>query len=86
MNDALQERVTVAKNGQRKNISNLEAIVAELVDRAKSGDAKMMPLLLTLLRDFDRNADPGAPEPAAFTEADKQIIDRIRARFGGKKE
>ena len=86
LNDALRERVTVAKNGQYKKISKLEAIVTQLVDRANSGDAKAMPLLLTLLRDFEGRADPGAPDSAAFTEADERIIERIRARFGGKRE
>jgi hypothetical protein len=37
-----------------------------------------------MLRDIERDTDPHSAEPI-FTEADRQIIQRIQARFSGEK-
>jgi hypothetical protein len=39
-----------------------------------------------MLRDIEGHAEPGAADPDTFTEADAQIIQRIRARLRGAKE
>ena len=43
-------------------------------------------ILLGMLRDIEGHAEAGAADPDLFTEADAQIIQRIRARLRGEKE
>jgi hypothetical protein len=47
---ALGERIAVTENGHRKRITKLEAAVKKLVNRAASGEARAMLLLLALVQ------------------------------------
>jgi hypothetical protein len=86
LNKALNEPVIVTENGGRRKISKREAIVTQLVNCSAKGDLKALQILLAMLRDVDSQAEPGAADPAIFTEADAQITRRIQARLGGAKE
>ena len=86
LSKALNELVIVTENGGQRKISKREAIVTQLVNRSAKADLKAIQILLTMLRDIESRADPGSADPAAFTEADQQIIQRIRARLRGEKE
>ena len=86
LNKALNELVIVTENGGRRKISKREAIVTQLVNRSAKADYKAIQILLGMLRDIEGHADPGSADPAPFTEADAQIIQRIRARLRGAKE
>jgi hypothetical protein len=46
---------------------------------------KAIQILLGLLHDIEGDTDPPASDPI-FTEADQQIIRRMRARLRGDKE
>jgi hypothetical protein len=85
LNKALNELVVVTENGGRRKISKREAIVTQLVNGSAKGDFKAIQILLGMLRDIEGHAEPAA-DPAIFTEADPQIIQRIRARLRGTKE
>jgi hypothetical protein len=74
----------VVGNGRHKKITKLEATVTQLVNKAASGDPKATQTLLAQLRDTESRADPGSAD-TAVTEADQQIIQRIKARFRGEK-
>jgi hypothetical protein len=86
LNKALNEFVIVTENGGRRKISKREAIVTQLVNRSAKADYKAIQILFGMLRDIEGHADPGSADPAPFTEADQQIIQRIRARLRGAKE
>ena len=86
LSEALQEPVIVVENGRRRKIPKRQAIVTQLVNRSAKADLKAIQILLTMLRDIEAHADPGSADPAAFTEADQQIIQRIRARLRGEKD
>ena len=86
LNEALKEPVIVVENGRRRKIAKRQAIVTQLVNRSAKADLKAIQILLTMLRDIESRADPGSAVPAAFTEADQQIIKRIRARLRGEKD
>ena len=45
---ALNERVTVVENGQRKRITKLEAILKQLTNKAAAGDQRAIRLVLPL--------------------------------------
>jgi hypothetical protein len=86
LNKALNELVIVTENGGRRKISKREAIVTQLVNRSAKADYKAIQILLGMLRDIEGHAEPGAADRDPFTEADAQIIQRIRARLCGAKE
>jgi hypothetical protein len=85
LNKALNELVIVTENGGRRKVSKREAIVTQLVNRSAKADYKAIQILLGMLRDIESNTDPH-PSDAAFTEADLQIIQRIRTRLRDEKE
>jgi hypothetical protein len=86
LNKALNELVIVTENGGRRKVSKREAIVTQLVNRSAKADFKAIQILLAMLRDIEGHAEPGAADADVFTEADEQIIQRIRARLRGEKE
>jgi len=86
LNKALNELVIVTENGGRRKVSKREAIVTQLVNRSAKADYRAIQILLGMLRDIEGHAEPGAADHDTFTEADAQIIQRIRARLRGAKE
>ena len=81
LNKALNELVIVTENGGRRKVSKREAIVTQLVNRSAKADYRAIQILLGMLRDIEGHAEPGAADHHTFTEADAQIIQRIRARI-----
>ena len=85
LNKALNEPVVVTEPGGRRKVSKREAIVTQLVNRSAKADYKTIQILLGMLRDIEGDTD-AHPSDAPFTEADQQIIQRIRTRLRGEKE
>ena len=83
LNKALNELVIVTENGGQRKISKREAIVTQLVNGSAKGDLKAIHILLGMLRDIEGHAEP---DHDRFTEADAQILQRIRARLSGATE
>ena len=86
LEDVLGEGVlAVVGNGRHKKMTKLQATITQLVNKAASGDPKATQTLLAQLRDTECRSDPGSAD-TAVTDADQQIIQRIKARFRGEKE
>jgi hypothetical protein len=85
LSKALNELVVVTERGGRRKVSKREAIVTQLVNRSAKADYKAIQILLGMLRDIEGNTDAHSSD-AAFTEADAQIIQRIRSRLRDEKE
>ena len=85
LSKALNELVIVTEDGGRRKVSKREAIVTQLVNRSAKADYKAIQILLGMLRDIEGNTDAHSSD-AAFTEADQQIIQRIRSRLRDEKE
>ena len=84
LNDPYWSAVVVTDNGGRRMVTKREAIVTQLVNRSAKADFKAIQILLGMLRDI--GGDSGSPpSDPTFTEADQQIIARIKARFRGEK-
>ena len=81
VHEALNEPVVVAENGRRRKISKRQAIIAQLVNRSAQADFKATQIVLGLLRDIESRGDPGTADQPAFTEADQEIIQQIKARL-----
>jgi hypothetical protein len=84
LSDALNGSVIVVENGRRKKITKREAIVTQLVNKSASADLKATQMVLAMLSDLESRADASA-DPAPFTEADQQVIQRIQARLRSEK-
>ena len=86
LSKTLNELIIVTEPGGRRKVSKREAIVTQLVNRSAKADYRAIQILLGMLRDIEGHAEPGAADHDTFTEADAQIIQRIRARLRGAKE
>jgi hypothetical protein len=57
---ALKERVIVTENGRRRSISKQEALVLHLVNKAVSGDRRLLQLLLDEVHVIEARAESSA--------------------------
>ena len=78
---ALDEPVIVVENNRRRRIAKREGIVTQFVNQSAKGDLKATQLLLSILRDLESRVEPGPVDADKITEADHQIIKRIKARL-----
>ena len=83
LNEALNELVAVTDHGGRRKVSKRKAFITQIVNGGAKGNFRAVPILLAMLREFGADAALQATEPAS-TEADQQIIKRIRARLRGE--
>ena len=81
---ALDEPVTVDKDGRRRRISKREAIVAQLVDKSADADLRATKMLIDMLKEIERKVAP-PPEAAAETRplgrGDVAILQHLVARL-----
>ena len=81
LSEALNESVVVAENGRRRKITMRQAIIKQLVKRSATADLRAMKILLDMVRDLERQAEPAFPETAEFSEADEKVLEQLRSRF-----
>ena len=84
LNKALSQLVLVTENGGHRKITKREAIITQLVNRSAKADLRAVQILLAMLRDIEGHAAAGPADADVVTEADEQIIQRIRARLRGE--
>jgi len=85
LSEALNEPVIVTENGRRRKVSKREAIIKQLVNQSANGDWRAVKMLLEILRDIEGQTEPAADEPSAFTAADEEVIEQLKARLLRKK-
>jgi len=81
LSDKLNEPVTVAENGGHRKISKREAIVTQLVNRSAAADFRAIKILLDIMREIERQAEPVSREAAELSEANAKVFEQIKARF-----
>ena len=81
LNEALNEGVLVTENGGRRKISKREAIVTQLANRAAAADFRAIKILLDIVRDIERQTEPGSRETAEFSESDEKVFEQLKARL-----
>ena len=87
LSEALNETVLVTENGGRRKVTKRQAIITQLVNRSATADFRAIKILLDIVREIERQAEPTAPETSDFSEADEKVLEQIRARFSiGKPE
>jgi hypothetical protein len=75
----LGERIAVTENGHRKRITRLEAAVKQLVNRAASGEACAMQLLLALVQASE--ARPPQADANRRAEGDEIVLRELQRRL-----
>ena len=86
LSEALNEPVIVTGNGRRRKITKREAIVRQVVDCSATPDLRAVRIVFDLLRDIEGESEPASPETAAFTAADEEVIEQLKARLLRKQE
>ena len=81
LSEALNEPVIVTENGGRRKVTKRQAIITQLVNRSATADFRAIKILLDMLREIENQTEPAPPETAAFSEADEEVLDQLRARF-----
>jgi hypothetical protein len=81
LSEALNEPVIVTENGGRRKVTKRQAIITQLVNRSATADFRAIKILLDMLREIENQTEPAAPETSAFSEADEEVLDQLRARF-----
>jgi len=78
---ALKERVTVTENGRRRSISKQEALVKHLVNKALSGDRRLLQLLLDEVHVIEARAESSAAGDNIPDETDLRVFRQLHERI-----
>jgi hypothetical protein len=79
---ALNEPVVVTANGQSRQITKREAVVAQLVDKSTGADLRATKMLIDMLKDIEKRAGmTPSPKAAPFTPADEEVVENLLARL-----
>jgi len=82
----LREKLVINEGGRRREITKLEAAVKQLANKAASGDARAIQLLLGLTQAVEERAVTASGVREVLPEADRQgmqsLLTRIRAYAG----
>jgi hypothetical protein len=73
--DALNEKVVVTIDGERREITKREAVATQLVNESTRANLRATKMLTDMLKDAEKKAG-AAPslEPAPFTAADEEVM------------
>lgn len=76
----LQERVVINEGGRRKTVTKLDAALKQIANKAASGDANTLRLLVTIVQLMEqRSSDPLTPVDR-LDEGDEKLVARLLAR------
>jgi Family of unknown function (DUF5681) len=76
----LREKVVVEENGKRKEVSKLEAAIAQLVSKATSGDGHAIRYLCQLVTSAEERSVVVEPT-TQLSETDQKVMNNILKRF-----
>ena len=78
---ALNEKVTVTENGKRRKVTKREAVIAQLVNKSASAELRATKMLIEMLRDIERKADPAPAEKNPFAPSDREVVHQLIMRL-----
>jgi len=80
--EALNEKVVVTIDGERREITKREAVATQLVNESTRANLRATKMLTDMLKDAEKKAGVAAsPEPAPFTAADEEVMATFIARL-----
>ena len=78
---ALNEKVTATVDGKRKQVTKREAVITQLVNKSASAELRATKMLIEMMRDIEKRADPAPAEKSPFSPTDKQVVQQLIARL-----
>jgi hypothetical protein len=78
---ALNEKVTITENGKRRQVTKREAVIAQLVNKSASAELRATKMLIDMMRDIEKKAEPPAGEKSPFSPTDKEVMQQLIARL-----
>ena len=80
--DALNEKVVVTIDGERREITKREAVVTQLVNKSAAADLRATKMLVDMLNDAEKKAGVAPPPaPAPFAPVDEEVMATFIARL-----
>ena len=80
--DALNEKVTVTIDGERREITKREAVATQLVNESTRANLRATKMMTDMLKDAEKKAAVAPPpESAPFTAADEEVMATFIARL-----
>lgn len=80
LEEELKQRVTINENGRRRRITKQAAIIKHMVNKALSGDPRLLQLLLNEIHAHEMRAN-SSPSGNNLNEADHEVMRQIRERM-----
>ena len=77
----LRERVVINENGRRKEITKLEAVVKQLVNKAASGDLRALSQLIAITPSAEQRAAEKMVPNEVLNELDEKVVLKILKRY-----
>ena len=77
----LRETVVINENGQRRQITKLEAAVKQLVNRAASGDLRALNQLIGVVVSAEQRAAEETRPKEVLNEQDRRVVLKILKRY-----
>jgi hypothetical protein len=71
---ALNEKVTATVDGKRKQVTKREAVITQLVNKSASAELRATKMLIDLIRDIEKKADPAPAEKSPFSPTDREVV------------
>ena len=78
---ALNEKVTATVDGKRKQVTKKEAVITQLVNKSASAELRATKMLIEMIRDIEKKAEPSPAERSPFTPTDKEVVQQLIARL-----
>jgi hypothetical protein len=79
---ALNEPVVASADGDSRQITKREAVIAQLVDMSAGADLRAMKMLIDMLKDIEERAGTAPlPKASPLTPADEEVVENLLARL-----
>ena len=78
---ALNEPVFVTIDGERRKITKREAVITQLVNESASANLRATKMLIDMLRDIEKRAEPATAEKNPFSPTDKEVVQQLITRL-----
>ena len=79
---ALNEPVVASADGDSRQITKREAVIAQLVDMSTGADLRAMKMLIDMLKDIEERAGTAPlPKASPLTPADEEVVENLLARL-----
>ncbi len=82
LDKTLREKVVINENGQRQQVTKMEAAVKQLVNKSAAGDLAAIKFLSALIRFGEEGSVEAATAPAVVPESDRRVMQGLLKRLG----